>query len=107
MGSTSPHVWRQLLQAGICVSSVVREVANALVELSRSPKIAEEKRQIQDIETLTDRQCVGPVDVAKSLIGEKARRRKNLFAALQEVIQGLIRHPDRRQHATTGSVFQS
>src|ERR1700681_3137368 len=65
------------------------EVADALIELGGAPEITEQESQAQDLEALADRERVGPVDVAKSLIGEETLCRENGLASLQEVVQRL------------------
>src|SRR6195256_3076380 len=83
------------------------EVTDALIELSGVLEIAEQESQAQDLEALADGERVGPVDVAKGLIGEETLCRENGLASLQEVVERLVRHPYSRQHATLGAVFQS
>src|SRR4029453_13778533 len=75
-----------------------REIADALVELRGILEIAEQERQAQDLEALADGERVGPVDIAKSLIGEETRCRENRLASLQQVVQRRVRHP----HGNTG-----
>src|SRR5262245_22408662 len=50
-----------------------REVADAIIELGGVLEIAEQERQAQYLEALADGERVGPVDIAKSLIGEETR----------------------------------
>src|SRR6516165_5468782 len=82
------------------------EVADPVIERGRAFEIAEQKSQAQDLEALADGECVGPVDVAKGLIGEEALRVENGLASLQEAVQRLIRYPHSRQHATIAAVVQ-
>src|SRR2546429_3480982 len=72
-----------------------REITDALVELRRVLEIAEQESQAQDLEALADGERVGPVDIAKSLIGEETRCRENRLASLQEVVQRRVLHPYR------------
>src|SRR3982075_3117577 len=53
------------------------EVTDALIERSGVPEIAEQESQAEDLEALADRERVGPVDVAKRLIGEETLCREN------------------------------
>src|SRR3984893_5765064 len=83
------------------------EVADAVIEPGGVLEIAEQESQAQDLEALADGERLGPVDVAKSLVGEETLCREYGLASLQQVVQRLVRQPYRRQHATLGAVFQS
>ena len=83
-----------------------REITDAFIELGGILEIAEQESQAQDLEALADGERVGPVDIAKRLIGEQTRCRENRLASLQQVIQRRVRHPYRRQHAAVGAVVQ-
>src|SRR5205807_1378368 len=82
------------------------EVADAVIEPSGVLEITEQESQAQDLESLADGEGLGPVDVAERLIGEETLGREIGLASLQQVVQRLVRHPYRRQHATLGAVFQ-
>ena len=83
------------------------EIADPFVELRRTFKIAEQERQAQDFEALIGAKRIRPIDIAEGLIGEEPLRGENGLAPLQEIVQRLVRHPDGRQHATIGAVFES
>src|SRR5262249_1207518 len=82
------------------------EVADPVIERGRAFEIAEQKSQAQDLEALADGEGVGPVDVAKGLIGEEALGVENGLASLEEAVQRLIRYPHSRQHATIAAIVQ-
>ena len=82
------------------------EVADALIEFGGVLEIAEQERQAQDLEALADGERVGPVDIAKRLIGEQTRCGEHRLAPPQQVVQRRIRDPYRRQHAAVGAVVQ-
>ena len=83
-----------------------REVADALIELGGVLEIAEQESQAQDLQALADGERVGAVEVAKGLVGEQAFCGEHRLAPPQEVVQRLVRHPYRRQHAPIGAVVQ-
>src|SRR6266436_8776883 len=68
------------------------EVTDALIELGGALEIAKQESQTQYLEALADGERVGPVDVAKRLIGEETLSRENGLALLQQVVQRLVRH---------------
>src|SRR5262245_64140197 len=75
------------------------EVADPVIERGRAFEIAEQKSQAQDLEALADGERVGPVDVAKGLIGEEALRVENGLASLQELVERLI-HDRSEEHTS-------
>src|SRR5262249_38394297 len=96
-----------LQQSEVLVDEIeADEAADPLIERAPAFEIAEQKSQAQDREALTEGACVGPVDVAKGLIGEEALRVENGLASLQEAVERLIGYPYGRQHATIGAVLQ-
>src|SRR6266446_7210490 len=60
------------------------EVTDALIEFGGILEIAEQESQAQDLEALADGERVGPVDIAKSLVGEETRCRENRLSSLQK-----------------------
>src|SRR3954451_10114527 len=77
-----------------------REITDALIKLGGILEIAEQESQAQDLEPLADGEPVGPVDIAKRLVGEETRSRENRLSSPEDVVQRRVPHPYRRQYAT-------
>src|SRR5436309_10276180 len=54
------------------------------------------------LQALADRQRVGAVDIAKGLVGEETRCGEHRLAPRQDVVERLVRHPNRRPRVAGG-----
>src|SRR6476469_10060300 len=82
------------------------EIANALVEFSRTFQVGEQERQAGDLQPLVHVKRVGAIDIAERLVGEEPLGGEEWLALAKEFMQRVASDPHARKHTPVSAVFE-
>src|SRR5260370_37326699 len=82
------------------------QIPNPFVELGGTSEVGEQERQTGDLQALVDIDRVGAVEITKHLVCQQPLCTQERLAPAQELTEPVRRHPQPRQYARVGAIFE-